>query len=139
MFRDSEFYYSSWTCLKCNDGLGLDSTFKSCQPCPNPCITCYMALNTSCLTVKAVDPTPPTPPPTPTPNTTCQYYIDFQSKQCIPNCSLSTVIPYIINKTLYCYPASSLPSQTLSIMDSSAFVTSNGSTHVFFVLDHSLD
>lgn len=61
LFRDTEFISPSWTCLKCADGLGLSSDFLSCVPCPAACLTCYMALDTSCLTVFNPD---------------CQYYID---------------------------------------------------------------
>lgn len=130
LFRDTEFYYPVWTCLKCNDGYGLSNNFTQCLPCPDPCLTCYMALNISCLTLKknnTVDPT------------NCAYYIDYRTNKCIQNCSISTMIPYVINGVLYCYPADSAPTKTFSVVDSSAFITSNGSIQVFFVLDHTLD
>jgi hypothetical protein len=28
LFRDTEFYYPSWTCLKCINGFGLSSNFN---------------------------------------------------------------------------------------------------------------
>ena len=56
LFRDAEFYYPSWTCLKCINGFGLSPNFSQCLPCPEPCLTCYIASNVSCLTVKKVEP-----------------------------------------------------------------------------------
>jgi hypothetical protein len=64
-FRDSEIFSPVWTCLKCQDGYGLSSNFTQCLPCPTECLTCYMALNISCLTVQAPV------------STACDYYIDF--------------------------------------------------------------
>jgi hypothetical protein len=49
------------------------------------------------------------------------------------------MIPYVMNGTLYCYPTANAPTKTFSVVDSSAFITSNGSIQVFFVLDHTID
>lgn len=104
----------------------MSSNFSSCLPCPSPCLTCYMALNNSCLTLQSVAPTG------------CQYYIDYNTKECVKNCSQYNVIPYVENGVLYCYPISKAPIKTASVIDSSAFTAADGSTNVFFVLDHPL-
>lgn len=83
LYRDDTFFEPQWTCLKCIDGQGLSDDFLSCSPCPDPCITCYMAQNYSCLTEKKNNITNTT-------NNTiiiCQGYIDFNTGACISNCS----------------------------------------------------
>lgn len=34
----------------------------------------------------------------------CQYYVEYQTGNCIQNCSSSTVRPYVQGGVLYCYP-----------------------------------
>lgn len=125
LFRDSEIFNPSWTCLKCLDGMGLSQNFLECLPCPDPCQTCYMAMNNSCLSVKQVV------------VTACSY-TDFLTKDCVKNCSSSDRIPYISGGILYCYPLSIAPSQSIATIDSSTYEAADGSTYVFFIMDQNL-
>ncbi len=85
-----------------------------------------MALNNSCLSVRVPV------------STQCQYYIDYDTKQCVKNCSSSSKIPYISGGILYCYPENSAPAKSIATIDSSTFLAADGSTYVFFVLDKSI-
>lgn len=103
--------------------MGLSPDFSQCLPCPSNCVTCYLAQNNSCLTA---------------PVTSCQYYVEYQTNNCIQNCSSDSVVPYIQNGVLYCYPRSQAPSTNLATIDSSTYKNKDGSTTVFFVLDSNL-
>ena len=100
--------------------MGLSPDFSQCLPCTPNCATCYMAQNDSCITST---------------NVGCQYYIEYQTGNCIQNCSYSTVRPYVLNGVLYCYPEAQAPSNSLATIDSSTYKNPDGSTTVFFVLD----
>ena len=81
LMRENSFAEVYWTCLKCNDGYGLTSNFSMCVPCPNNCVTCYMATNNSCITVPSSN------------NGKCQGYIDFATKACLKSCNSGTSFP----------------------------------------------
>jgi hypothetical protein len=85
-----------------------------------------MAQNDSCLATK-----------TPV-NTSCQYYIDSQTNQCVQNCSNAGVVPYISGGVLYCAPTAQAPTSSVATIDSSTYKLGDGSTLVFFVMDSSL-
>ena len=125
--RLSNFYHPSWTCLKCNDGKGMTDDFSSCIDCPSPCKTCYLAKNTSCITLQTkeniiID-------------TTCRFYIDPLTNLCIQNCSNAGKSPTIINGTLYC--STSIIEQYVRI-DSAIYSHRDGTNHVFFILDQEI-
>lgn len=112
--------------MKCLDGQGLSPDYSSCMPCPTGCLRCYMARNDSCLQR----------------NTTvlgnCTDYVDYQTQQCISNCSSADYYPHVTNGILYCYPASMAPSTNLGNIDSSTYTQPDGTTQVFFVLDSNM-
>ena len=87
-----------------------------------------MALNASCLTLKIAPAV-----------AKCEYYIDFETNECVKNCSLSSKVPYITNGILYCYPLSSAPTKSIATIDSATYLAADGTSFVFFVLDKSLD
>lgn len=123
-FRDSEFFYPAWTCLKCNDGFGLSDNFSACLPCPDPCNTCYMAKNISCLTIKS--------------NLGCQFYTDSITGACVESCSSDSSLPNVQNGILYCSPISSAPVQQYARIDSAIYQTADGTNHVFFIFDQTM-
>ena len=124
-FRNSEFFHPVWTCLKRNDGYGLSTNFSACLPCPDPCITCYMALNISCLTSKA----PITPNITNTTNTTTnstgcpanQPYLNKTSGVCIASCGGSSSLPQNVNGILYCIQTDANNANNYVRVDSALF------------------
>jgi len=65
----------------------------------------------------------------------CSNYVDYQTGQCINNCSSAEYYPYVSNGILYCYPVSQAPSTTLATIDSSTYLQPDGTTQVFFILD----
>ena len=81
-----------------------------------------MARNDSCITASS---------------TACADYVEYQTGNCIKNCSAATVRPYVQGGILYCYPENIAPSNSLATIDSSTYKNKDGSTTVFFVLDSS--
>ena len=124
-FRDSEFFHPVWTCLKCVDGMGLSDNHKSCLACPSPCLTCYEAKNTSCLTVQQAP--------------TCSYYIQETTGNCVQSCGSSDWYPNRKNGILYCSPSSQSAVQEVATIDSAVYESADGTKHVFFVLDENVD
>lgn len=109
--------------MKCNDGYGLAINFTACLPCPNPCLTCYMASNVSCLSYK---------------DTGCKTFTDSQTGNCLSSCSSDNFVPTLINGTLYCTPLSRAPVNKVATIDSSIYEQSDGTKHIFFIFGDTL-
>jgi hypothetical protein len=82
LFRENSFFEPDWVCLKCDDGYGLEENGKKCVACPKACITCYLALNSSCLTKKEPEKPIDNNGTNNNTNTTtgCQGYIEYSTK-----------------------------------------------------------
>jgi hypothetical protein len=114
-----------WTCLQCGNGFGLSADFTQCLPCPNVCLTCYMAANNSCTSVVNA--------------TSCGYYTDITTNACVQNCSIDNFAPLIKNDTLYCAPVTTSGSLITTRLDSAVYTMPDNTKHVMFVLSKPLN
>ena len=80
-----------------------------------------MAKNTSCLTPAQV--------------TTCQYYIEETTGNCVKGCGKSNEHPVLKNGVLYCAPGEA---EDYVYMDSAIYEMPDGTKHVIFALSEDI-
>jgi hypothetical protein len=114
----------------------MSADFTQCLPCPDNCVTCYMALNTSCIIAKGGNTT--VRPVDPVDVSGCRQYVDKATNKCVQNCSTSTSVPQFIGNILYCTQTDSSTAQKYARIDSAIYVNPDGSKNVFFVIDQSI-
>lgn len=128
--RGTDFFDVQWVCLKCNDGYGLASDFKSCLPCPAVCEEnlCYMARNDSCLK-------------TPGKKASCSpgEYLDTSTGECLQSCSDPSKYPELIEGQLLCQSAADAQTRGYMKIDSAIYKQSDGSNMAFFVFNKRLE
>ena len=107
----------------------MNDNFSLCIDCPVPCKTCYLAKNTSCISLNESSNVTNI-----TNETGCRFYIDTITNKCVRNCSSDNKSPNFVNGTLLCSPSSSNNDEFVRI-DSAIYTHLDGTKHVFFILD----